>query len=1023
MTPEVPVDTTPEIPTSIEAVTLPEAPVQAVPEELPVQKVEESVAEVASETQRKEGGLIGKLIDFFSKDEKAPLSEQVSVKEEETSQTEVVTAPVDVAAVESAPDVPAETPPEVPLDITPEIPVDTPTEVPVETTGETLPVQAEPEELPVQKMDESVLESVPETPQKEGGLIGKLIDLFSDDGKTSHSEQVAGKDEETSQTESVTASVDVAEVVSAPEVPAETPPEVPVDISPEIPVDTPTEVPIETTAEASPVQAEPEELPVQKTDESVVESVPETSQKEGGLIGKLIDFFSDDEKTSHSEQVAGKDEETSQTELVTAPVDVAEVGSAPEVSAETPPEVPVDIAPEVPVDTSSELSTGAETLAEVPAIETNAEAPPIQAEPEELPVQKSDESVVEAAPETPQKEGGLIGKLIDFFSDDEKTSQSEQVLCKEEETSQTELVTEPLGVAEEKPADSEVKVAEPAVEPQVDEKDQAEEQDTKVEEPSETGVEPKESVPEQELPISAEVSVKEVEEVKEGLNQEQKAGLIDKLVNLFSSDKVSDAAVETVTEQQVKEEEPVVSEGEAKEPASEVTVTEEPACPVIAEQEEAVTKDPEEPVSHVEPVEVKENVDGGLVGKLIGLFSKSEEKPEDAAVLKQTPEIEETIEKASDDKVADEMDFVIVEHSDVTEDKNVDPSDATAEKVTVDESTGITENKDVTSDVSGKSEGLIDKLLTFMSNTKEKETTDVSEVQEVPDVKQEVEPEPEVAEIPGDGKAEEAEITPKTDAAETPSVPAEGSGGLFSSLGSLFTKEKGEAVESTSDSSDKPDEKVIEDSTPSETVVAGPETATLEVKDKSLFDKIAELISSNDKNPEDTKDEALGSTTQESQTEPSQEELPQQAPAVEEDQQKPLSESSETETKPSLFDRVTNLFSKDSENAPIDKEPTVKEDSTEGSSSPDSKTATSEDDADVFVVLSKPTTPVETSPPEESQKEAEKATGWLQGSWFRSSASVSKEGKDVIIQVAPETPEKDYGQSNPDDADMYTTRK
>lgn len=36
--------------------------------------------------------------------------------------------------------------------------------------------------------------------------------------------------------------------------------------------------------------------------------------------------------------------------------------------------------------------------------------------------------------------------------------------------------------------------------------------------------------------------------------------------------------------------------------------------------------------------------------------------------------------------------------------------------------------------------------------------------------------------------------------------------------------------------------------------------------------------------------------------------------------------------------------------------------------------------------------------------------------------SVKQEGKDVIVQLTPPPPETDYGQSNPEDSDMYTTR-
>lgn len=40
----------------------------------------------------------------------------------------------------------------------------------------------------------------------------------------------------------------------------------------------------------------------------------------------------------------------------------------------------------------------------------------------------------------------------------------------------------------------------------------------------------------------------------------------------------------------------------------------------------------------------------------------------------------------------------------------------------------------------------------------------------------------------------------------------------------------------------------------------------------------------------------------------------------------------------------------------------------------------------------------------------------------KTEAKVVQEGKDVVVQLAPTTPEKDYGQSSPEDSDMYTTR-
>ncbi|XP_068218058.1 fap1 adhesin-like isoform X2 [Palaemon carinicauda] len=1092
-TPELPLETAPdstvdtvsEVPIEKESVseapvetTVQEPSIQAEEEVLPVEKTDNSVVETATETKNKEGGLVGKLIGFFANDEKTSHAEQVLSKEEESSQLELVTTDTTPgvsldstpeAIVETTPDTPVETTPDSPVDVAHEIPTDTVSEVsiekessleaPVETKIQEPSIQAEPVVVPLEQKEDSVVETddsgkkpteeeilksdevldqkpteeveeqkpaeeqnTQEVPvsdtvlSKDGGLVGKLINFFSNDEKSSHAEQVSGKEEEISNTELVTEPVGVVEVPveATPEVPLDTTPEVVVETTPELLGATTIEVPVERTPEVS--VATPElpveitsELPVEKTEDSIVETATETKSKEGGLVGKLIGFFANDDKTSHTEQVLGKEEETSQLELVTTDTTPgvsldstpeAIVETTPDTPVETTPDSPVDVAHEIPTDTVSEVSIEKESSLETP-VETKIQEPSIQAEPEVVPLEHKEDSVVETATETKSKEGGLVGKLIDFFANDDKTSHTEQVSSKDKETSQAELVTEPVSVEE-------VSVG---TIPEVNVEITAE---VPVETTSEL---PVETSPEVLVETTAEVPVEtEVKEVKEGL--------VDKLVNLFSSDKASHTSAETVTDHLVKEEQPLIVP-EALEPASEAVVTEEksavPEETIAQGLEEGPSVEAEEPIPQIESVESKENADGGLVGKLVSLFSKKEENLKVAEI-----EIVETLGKVSDDKVTDESDFVIVEHSDVSEAKDIAADSLNVTTEIVDKSSDIAESEVVlASDDSGKTEGLFDRLRNFMSTSEMKEDPKLSDVDEtlVSDDKQEVEPE--VAELPSDVKVEAKDIITSTATEEASSVSKEGSGGLFSSFGTFFTKEKSEVVESVDDSppSGELDNKGVEENTQSENVISEPETPTLEVKDKSLFDKIAELISANDDKPEGTSDEALGSITQESQTEPSQEELPQQAPEVDADQQKPLLESSYAETKPSLLDRVTSLFSNESENVPTDKQSAVNEESNESSSSPDSKTPTSDEDADVFVVLSKPSIPVETPAPEDGQKEAEKATGWLQGSWFRSSTSVSEEGKDIIIQVAPETPEKDYGQSNPEDEDMYTTRK
>lgn len=64
----------------------------------------------------------------------------------------------------------------------------------------------------------------------------------------------------------------------------------------------------------------------------------------------------------------------------------------------------------------------------------------------------------------------------------------------------------------------------------------------------------------------------------------------------------------------------------------------------------------------------------------------------------------------------------------------------------------------------------------------------------------------------------------------------------------------------------------------------------------------------------------------------------------------------------------------------------------------------------------------EVSPSTESTPSSEEDTTTPESEGDESSTSVKQEGKDVIIQVDSTLPEKDYGQSNPEDSDMYTTR-
>ncbi|XP_069174865.1 fap1 adhesin-like isoform X2 [Procambarus clarkii] len=141
-------------------------------------------------------------------------------------------------------------------------------------------------------------------------------------------------------------------------------------------------------------------------------------------------------------------------------------------------------------------------------------------------------------------------------------------------------------------------------------------------------------------------------------------------------------------------------------------------------------------------------------------------------------------------------------------------------------------------------------------------------------------------------------------------------------------------------------------SVPSET-----EEPLLEVKDKSLVDRLAELVSVDDKNTE-------------------------------------------------------NLSQKDTVNQPNE----VAE-----QSKPE---MTFVDSDNIFVVKTKPSSGGDSGTAVESGQERSDAAVPVWQGFSRTGDSVKQEGKDIVVQLAPPLPkpEIDYGQSNPEDSDMYTTR-
>ncbi|KAK8395647.1 hypothetical protein O3P69_005632 [Scylla paramamosain] len=77
---------------------------------------------------------------------------------------------------------------------------------------------------------------------------------------------------------------------------------------------------------------------------------------------------------------------------------------------------------------------------------------------------------------------------------------------------------------------------------------------------------------------------------------------------------------------------------------------------------------------------------------------------------------------------------------------------------------------------------------------------------------------------------------------------------------------------------------------------------------------------------------------------------------------------------------------------------------------------------DTFIVRASPNRPSETEAQGDHGRPGGKAGAVVRPRWSATEAVVVEEGKDVIVQLTPQGPEKDYGQSSPEDSDMYTTR-
>ena len=726
------------------------------------------------------------------------------------------------------------------------------------------------------------------------------------------------------------------------------------------------------------------------------------TEKEG-LFDMVASLFSSDK----DKEIPVNEVEHATEKMAEAPLEVSKKDE------EAVPVSVVDIEKEVPLAVVTE-----------PSLEANP------------PTEKTASELDQVAVDEVQEKEGLVDKIIGLFSSDKERKE-----ITDESKAELTRGIEAVSVVPEEPANMSevpdetslnvqvVTVPEPDVEKAIEIPSSIEKVlDTPVEvAPAESSSQvPGEASPdiavETTLEVHAETQSEDISskstapnEISEIFAPKEKEGLVRKLANLFSRDKTSDADKVTETENENEKKATVdVSEVEVKESTSETEETND----LVESRENILAAEPldtevTKTMPSAEPVDIKEEIaeSGGLFGKLIDFFSTDTEKRDPVPVVEDIAGVKETepssasdniVDEASDRAIAEEADFVFVEHHDVEKDR-----EAVVER---DDIAGEHDRSNIDSPtVSEKSGGLVDKFLNFISGEGKTEETDqdktlpeaAPQLQDLPEIpvtneeadsKMDVIPKDKLEEIT---LPENKEVKEEFSAApeESPSGPVEkgGGGGFFGAIGSLFVRENRESSEQIAEPviHDKSDDVDISEDiqeshpdVPSEVTSVVPESPVLEVKDSSLFDKLADLVSVNDKKSRDSSD-----------TTPTDEVLPQEVPKASEDQQQSLLEpsetetkSSETESKPSIFDRVASIFSKDDESVPVDKDQSSGErmEEDEGKPSPDNKETThDEEDTDVFVVLSKPTTPVETPVPEEGQQEAEKASGWLQGSWFR----------------------------------------
>ncbi|KAG7166914.1 putative Titin-like 31 [Homarus americanus] len=413
----------------------------------------------------------------------------------------------------------------------------------------------------------------------------------------------------------------------------------------------------------------------------------------------------------------------------------------------------------------------------------------------------------------------------------------------------------------------------------------------------------------------------------------------------------------------------------------------------------------------------------GLFDRIVNILSKDESKDVSvtAAVIEDKGEVSVTAAVIEDDG---EKDVLTEDPAPVSEMKELDekssdvPLDAVAP--------------------TAEKEGLFDKLASMLSKDVNKEITaeqvpeDKSAAEEMKEAPVGLPQQQEVKEEIVDFKANEGEPLSATEERE----------GLFDKLVNVFSKkdkdtdavekveeshtDQGELGEQTStipvkvsDTSnekssvlavEQPDAVVVpetislldkiagETKVPSENAaVVNAEEPVFEVKNKGLFDRLAELVSGDDK-----KGDLISIGESPAKSEP--ETLPQATAISQDVSGKSESGSSEVWRSVGSLQPVEEVPSETTEQS---KDETVVADNDE-----------------TFVVKAKPNSVADVGAAEyRGQQRNDAAVSAWQG-WFRTGASVKQEGKDVIVQLTPPSPpvETDYGQSNPEDSDMYTTR-